>query len=271
MEKLFNCNKPIIGMVHLLPLPGSPKFDGDVEKVIQRALEDAKLLKGGGIDGIIVENAGDSPFLIGEDFDSAAIALMSVITKKIVEMTDLVIGVNCSSNAAVASFAVAKASGAKFIRSTAWANGYYATSGFVPAAAPKGSRYRNSIFAQDVKVLADVKVKNGSHWFLNDKSLSELCSDVKSLGADSVIVTGHTSGVMPEISEIKIMKESAGLPLLIGSGATTENVKQLLDLSDGIIIGSYFKRSGKMSEPVDAKRVKLFMDAVNEYKKGRED
>lgn len=258
-------------MVHLLPLPSSPKFVGDIDRITQRALTDARCLKEGGVDGILVENAGDTPFLIGEEFDSTAIAVMSIITKQIVDMTGLVVGVNCAANAAIASFAVAKASGAKFIRSTGWANGYYSTSGFTPAAAPKASRYRKSILAQDVKVFADVKVKNGSHWFLNDKTLSELCSDVDALGADCIIATGHTTGSMPNTSEMKIMKGSSNLPLLIGSGATAENIEQLLDISDGVIIGSYFKRGGKMSEPVDGERIKLFMDAVKTYRKGREE
>jgi len=62
MRELFNNNFPIIGVVHLLPLPGSPGFKGSLQEIIDRALSDAKALLEGGVDGIIMENFGDVPF-----------------------------------------------------------------------------------------------------------------------------------------------------------------------------------------------------------------
>ena len=256
-------------MVHLLPLPGSYGFDGDFSRVEKKACEDAMALKDGGIDAIIVENACDNPFLVGDDVDFATISAMSVLSRQVRELTGLPVGISCATNAVRADLAIARAAGAEFIRSTGWVNGYFSCGGFAQPAAAKSLRYRESIKGSDIAIMADVQVKNGSHFFLSDKTLPEQCNDAKSAHADYVILTGNTSGVAPDFEEIKRIKQSVEIPLIIGSGATLDNITEFLDDSDGVIIGSYFKDHGRMSDPILEEKVCGFMDIVRKYRSSR--
>ena len=43
--------KPVVGVVHALPLPGSPGWDGSMARVLGRALADASVMVEGGLDG----------------------------------------------------------------------------------------------------------------------------------------------------------------------------------------------------------------------------
>ena len=58
IKELYGTDKPIIAMLHLLPMPGDPNYDpaGGVEKVIERARRDLHALQNGGVDAILVCN-----------------------------------------------------------------------------------------------------------------------------------------------------------------------------------------------------------------------
>ncbi len=258
--------KPIIGMVHLLPLPSSPFFKGSIEEIYDRALQDAYALKNGGIDALIVENGNDGPAQIEENVDLAVISSMSVICKKIVEAVDIPVGVNVVANATDADLAICKASGARFIRATSWANGYFSKTGFVLPTSAKTLRYQKSIAANDVTIMADVQVKNGSHLFISDKTILEQVNDLRSCGADYVIITGNSTGVEPDFEQLVEIKNKCKIPVIIGSGANTDNIARFLDYCDGVIIGTYFKEHRLMNEPVIEEKVKEFMDVVNDIR-----
>jgi membrane complex biogenesis BtpA family protein len=262
-QKIFGTHKPIIGMVHLHPLPGSPKYDHStgMEAIIETALEDTKQLVQGGIDGIQIENQWDRPFLKADEIGFETIAaIAAVISRLRVEYT-IPMGVNIHLNGVCQAIAVAIATGCRWIRAFELANAYISNAGIIEAAGPKALRYRAYMRAEDnVMIFGDFHVKHGSHQIIADRSLQEQAEDVQTALGDAVIVTGLKTGSPPDRQDIELIRGSVELPILIGSGLSLNNMEDLLPMIDGAIIGSYFKKDGKLSNPVDADRVSRFME-----------
>ncbi len=263
LEVIFDKNQVIIGVVHCLPLPGSPKYGGESPaEICQRAIEDAKKYEKAGVDGLIVENHGDIPFLKPDEIGPETSAMMTLITSEIKKEVKLPTGLNILANAARQSLAVAKATDSRFIRVNEWVNAYIANEGFIEGKAADILRYQSWIKADDVKIFADVHVKHGSHAIVSDRSIPELTRDAEFFGADGVIVTGYRTGDAPNKEEIIEIKESTQLPVLIGSGASLENIEDLLKYANGVIVASSLKEKGVWWNPVDYDRAQSFMEKV---------
>lgn len=267
LTSLTNINKPIIGMIHALPTAGSPKgYVCNIDELYEHGIREAKTLMDGGVDALLIENAGDIPFLKPEKIGLETIALMSVLGSKIVKEVNIPVGFNIVANAALASLACAKASGAQFVRVNQWANAYIANEGFVEGAAADALRYRNQIDAKDVLIFADVHVKHGSHSIVSDRSVAEQARDVAFFNADVVIATGTRTGHQTSVEEIQEIKKGSNLPTIVGSGLTAENAKEILTVADGAIVGVSLKDSGNMSGNTDINKVKHLMDIVGKLR-----
>ncbi|WP_019123361.1 BtpA/SgcQ family protein [Brevibacillus massiliensis] len=263
LTEIFQVKKPIIGMVHLKPLPGSPRYKGEsINEIIEFALEDVRRLEAGGVDGLQIENAWDLPFPKPEDFGFETVAAMTAVGVEISKITKLPLGVNCLANAVIPAIAIAKASQAKWVRSNQWVNAYIANEGFVEGASAKAMRYKARLFGDDIKILADVHVKHGSHAIVADRSLAEQTRDNEFFDADVLIATGNRTGDETSLDEILGIKESTSLPVIIGSGMTEQNAAKILSVADGAIVGSFLKENGNWWEPVDVDKVKRFMEQV---------
>ena len=263
LQDLFSVVRPIIGMVHLLPLPGSPRYQGEpVTTIIDAALRDARAWQKGGAEGLMIENAGDLPFAKPDRIGHETVAAMTAVAVALVREVPLPIGVNCLANGVLPALAVAKASGARFVRSNQWVNAYVANEGFVEGAAPAAMRYRAWLRAYDIAIFADVHVKHGSHAVVGDRSLAEQTRDAIFFDADILIATGQRTGDATDIDEIRGIKGASTLPVIIGSGLTADNAPELLLLADGAIVGSWAKVDGVWWNPVDVERVRRLMDVV---------
>jgi membrane complex biogenesis BtpA family protein len=250
----------LIGVVHLLPLPGAPDHSGDgVERIYDRALADAQAYQDAGLDGLIVENHGDLPFAKPEDIGPETAAHMAVAADRIRRATALPIGVNVLANAALHALAVASAAGAQFIRINQWANAYVANEGLIEGAAARASRYRRQLGANGVRVFADAHVKHGAHAIVEDRPLAELVRDVEFFNADAVIATGQRTGHAADLDYIRAIKAAASLPTLVGSGVTPQNVESILEIVDGVIVATALKVEGCWWNPVDPRRAKQFV------------
>lgn len=263
INELFKVEKPVIGMVHLLPLPGDYAYENNLDYVVERALADALTLKEGGVHGYIIENAGSQPFHIMDEIEIAEIAIISRIAEILKVKTGLPFGINIASNGVKQALAVSKATGGTFVRATGWVNGYYSSSGFVAPCAPECMDYKKKINAEKIMVFADIKVKNGSHAFIQDKDILTLSKDAFAAYADAVILTGESTGIMPNQEELKLLYNALSGPVLIGSGTDINNLKDMLPYGDAFIIGTSFKEHRKMSEPVQLEKVKAFMKEWN--------
>lgn len=260
-RKAFKYQKPIIGMVHLQALPGAPGYTGNLQGIIDYALKDAEALAEGGVNAIMLENQFDLPYHLAGDIGPETAAILSVAAYKIVQsFPETPLGVNVHLNGAVDALAVAKASGAKFIRCFNLMNGYISNSGYVGAIAPQLMRYRKTIDAGDIMIFGDFNVKHGSHSITADRTLEEKAHDIQTAGAEAAILTGISTGIAPDVNSIKSVKGVISIPLIIGSGLCADNCQELWPLVDGAIIGSGFKKVGNLSAPVDKSLVKAFIE-----------
>lgn len=264
LEALFGRRRGVvIGVVHALPLPGSPEHDGQpIEAIYKRALVDAEAYAAAGMDGLIVENHGDIPFLKPGALGPETAAVMAVMTERVRQATGLVVGVNVLANAAIPALAVAKAAGAGFIRVNQWANAYVANEGLIEGPAAEAMRYRRNLAAENVRIFTDSHVKHGAHAITADRSLAELTRDLEWFGADVVIATGQRTGDAATGDELSGIREATSLPVLVGSGATAGNLARILSVADGVIVASSVKVGGVWWNPVEPRRAKAFMAAA---------
>jgi len=264
-REIFATGKPIIGMVHLRPLPGAPGYRSSegMKAIIEAAMDDAVRLIDGGVDGIQIENQGDWPFLPAQEVGPETVAAVSAVVTLIRARYDLPMGINIHLNGVCQALAIAVATECQWVRAFELANAYVSPSGFIDAAGPRALRYRSSLHAEGkVMIFGDYHVKHGSHQLVADKSPVELARDVEASLADAIIVTGRETGSAPDRAEIAAIREAVRIPLLIGSGLGLDTMDELLPLADGAIVGSAFKVDGELKNPVDIKLVKEFMRAA---------
>ena len=257
--------KALIGVIHCPPFPGSPRYKGQsMSEIYDICMRDAAAYLEGGMNGLIVENHGDIPFLKPDDIGPETTGFLSVITDRIVNTFDCPVGINVLANAPIPALAAATASGADFIRVNEWANAYVANEGFMEGRAGEALRYRAALQANHIKVFADSHVKHGSHSIVADRSIGELTRDLAFFDADAVIATGQRTGNSATMEEIDEIGSATSLPLLVGSGVTPENVQTILNRTDGVIVASSLKRDGDWWNEVELERVKGFVKAVGQ-------
>lgn len=267
LEEVFGVDKPIIGMVHLLPMPGAPAYGGwDVDYVIEHALRDAKALIEGGVDGLIVENMWDLPYFTGKDIPPEEVAAHAVAAREVIKAVNVPVGITVIHNGGRVALGIAKAAGAKFIRVCLYTGALvWDTGEFDRGNAAELMRLRKALHAEDVKLFADVYKKHAVMFPGIDPKIHAIWTDYYL--ADALIVTGRMTGMPPDVELIKTVKETAGdRPVLVGSGMTAENARDFLRYADGAIVGTYFKVKGVTQNPVDPERVRKLMAVVREVR-----
>jgi len=263
LDEIFGENRPIIiGVVHLKPLPGAPLYEGNFEDIIESALRDAQALEDGGVDGVIVENFGDRPFL-KRIRSPETVAAMAIIVKEVVRELSVPVGVNVLRNSAEEALAIAYVTGGKFIRANAYVETIVTDSGIIEPCAPRVLRNAR-ILGAEIGILADIHVKHARP--LVERSLEDTAMDAFERGlATAVVITGSRTGEPPSMEDLRKVKELGKGPVLIGSGLTPENTK-LLRYADGAIVGTYFKEKGILS-PVVKDKVKKLVNAAKSISK----
>lgn len=260
LKQIFKTPNPIIGVVHLQPLPTSPRWGGNLKAIIGRAEQEATALASGGANGIIVENFFDAPFA-KDRVDPAVVSAMTLIVERLTNLVTLPIGINVLRNDAHSAIAIASCTGAQFIRVNVL-NGIMATDqGLIEGQAHQLLRYRREL-GSDVKILADVLVKHGQP--LGSPNLRTVIQETIGRAlADAVILSGPTTGSPPNLEELELASiASAGIPVFIGSGASWENISTLMRAADGVIVSSSLKRNGRIDAPIDPIRVSQFVEAA---------
>jgi membrane complex biogenesis BtpA family protein len=261
-EKIFGTLNPIIGVVHLLPLPTSPRWGGDLRAVMERAEQEATALAAGGADGIIIENFFDAPFP-KDRVDPAVVSSMTLIVDRIMNLVMLPVGINVLRNDAQSALAIASCLNAAFIRVNVYTGIMATDQGLIEGKAHELLRYRREL-GKDIPIFADVLVKHARP--LGTPNLTNAVKDTLERGlADAVILSGWATGSPPNLEDLELaQKASCGTPVLIGSGASWENIGQLMPSADGVIVASSLKRHGQITEPVDPLRVAQFVEAARE-------
>ena len=267
LEELFKNRKPVVGVIHVGALPGTPASSLNVEGLTEVAVREAALYRDGGVDGLMVENMHDVPYLRGS-VGPEVVAALAVVARAVKAEAGLPVGVQILAGANVESVAVAHAAGLDYVRVEAYAFAHVADEGLIQSSAAELLRFRRKIGAERVRVWADVKKKHSSHAITADVSLGETCAAVEFMRGDAVIVSGSATGEAPRAADVREAKSHCRIPVLLGSGVTPENVAEFYDAADGFIVGSYFKEGGLWSNTVEAARVGRMMEAVLSLRAG---
>lgn len=254
MTSLFVYPKPVVGVIHVGALPGTPRGSKGVAELVREARDEARVYRECGVHGVIIENMHDIPYLKGE-VGPEIVAAMTAIGGEVKVECSLPVGIQILAGANIEAMAVAHAADLDFIRAEGYAYAHIADEGLIEASAAKLLRYRKMIGAERVQVWTDVKKKHSAHAITADVSLGQTAETVEFMGADCVIVTGSVTGEAPQVADVKEAKSHCHLPVFLGSGISESNIDQFYDEADGFIIGTYFKVDGLWSNTVDPARV----------------
>ena len=258
LSDLFAVDHPIIAGIPLLPLPGSPRYEGKLDRIVEIALEDAGALEAGGVDGLCIENMGDVPFP-KDQAPPETVASMGRVLGELRRHTSLPIGVNVLRNCARDALAVAAAFGGDFIRVNVLSEAFVTDQGIVEGTAADLMRTRRLTGAEQIAVFADVHVKHAVP--LLPRPIRESALDlVERAMADVLIVSGPRTGRPPSAEDLAAVRGVADV--LIGSGLTPDNTEALLAAAGGAIVGTWFRQDGDLGNRVDDERVRALMVAV---------
>ncbi|RWS19260.1 uncharacterized protein B4U80_00137 [Leptotrombidium deliense] len=218
-------------------------------------------------DGVIVENMHDIPYVCSRD---SGPEVLSVMTAVCVEVKKLLPNIACGVQILAAmnreALAVAFASGMQFIRSEAYVFSHVADEGLMNACCGPLLRYRKHIGAESILVFTDIKKKHCSHAITADVTIKQTAEAAKFFLADGVIVTGSQTAESPIMSDVDSVLQVSDMPVLIGSGITSDNLTQFLQRKvNALIIGSEFKRNGLWSNEIDEQRISRFVDLYNTH------
>ena len=269
LEQIFQTPHPVIGVVHLLPLPSSPRWGGNLKAVRERAEQEATALAAGGVDGIIIENFFDAPFAKNQ-VDPAVVSAMTLIVQRVMNLVMLPVGINVLRNDAKSAIAIASCVNAQFIRVNVLTGIMATDQGVIEGEAHELMRYRREL-GSAVGIFADVGVKHA--YPLGSPPLATAVQETVERGlADGIIISGSTTGDPPTLDDLETAASAAGgKPVFIGSGATWDNVPRLLGAADGVIVASSLKRNGHIHNPIDPIRVSQFVEAVRETENSQQE
>ena len=273
-NKIFSKIYPIIGVIHLKPLPGQIGFSA-MENLIKQIVSSVEEFQKGGVDGILIENESDKPHTM--TISKAQVAAMSVLAKEAVKKSEVPVGVTCLLLDWEANFAIAKATGARFIRLNVfvdtvmrevdtWTTINTDCRGMIRINPLEVKAYRKTLSAQDILLLADIHVKYMLMLEPN-KTIQESAKQAEIYGADAVIISGSRTGLPTKREDLIKAKEGGNLPVLIGSGLITQDVPKLLPYADGAIVGTAFEKK----KEIDYLSVKNFMGEVKRLREKQKD
>ncbi|NBB82643.1 MAG: BtpA/SgcQ family protein [Alphaproteobacteria bacterium] len=258
---LFGDDRPIVGVLHLRPLPGAPGYEGELDGVAESLMEDVRALVDGGVDALLLENFGDAPFY-PDRVPSEVTAHMTALATAVRIACDLPLGINVLRNDATSALAVAHAAGAQFIRVNVLCGVRVTDQGLIEGKAHELMRRRSLLNAHHIAVWADVDVKHSSP--LAAAPLGQEVHDLLHRGrADGLIVSGAGTGERVDLDHVQQVKAAAERrPVLVGSGVNAANIGACLEVADGAIVGTALKTDGAVTAPVDPARVAAVVQAA---------
>lgn len=264
LQQILGRERALVAMVHLQPLPGSPRASLSPREIARHAVEEARALADAGFDAILIENMHDAPYLAREVGDET-VAAFTRAACEVRAAVDLPLGVQVLAGANRAALSVALAAECSFIRAEGFVFAAIADEGLL-ATADAGPllRYRRALgpAAERIAVFCDIKKKHSSHAITGDTSLAEHAHAAEFFGADGVVVTGAATGVATPIADLSAARKACRLPVIAGSGATAASVREMLGHADAVIVGSDLKVDGLWSNPLDPARIASFVRAA---------
>lgn len=263
LSATFPDRKPLVAMIHVPALPGTPAYQNNWPAVLKKVQQEAELLANAGVDALLIENMHDTPYrarTVGPEIVSSMTAV-ALIVKNIAP--HLPCGIQILAGANQAALAVALAADLQFIRAEGFVFGHLADEGWMNSDAAELLRYRKNIGAEHLAVFTDIKKKHSAHAATADVDLVETAKAAQFFRADGVIVTGTATGSAAKPEDLAAVKKACpDLPLLVGSGITPDNIQQYLPFADAFIVGSALKKEGYWANEMDPQRVQRMVAAL---------
>ena len=248
----------LVGVIHLPPLPGSPRAALPMRQIVDGAMRDARALSDAGFSHVMIENFGDAPFFRGR----APAVTVSAMTACVLAVKDalpaLSLGVNVLRNDGESALEIALVTGADYIRVNVLAGARVTDQGIIQGESATLLRRRRELGADEIAIWADVDVKHSAP--LAPYPLDQEVKDVTLRAlAGAVLVTGEGTGHGVDVQKLSRVKKAAGaVPVLVASGATLDTLSLLSDHADGVIVGSALRADGRAGGPIDAARALAF-------------
>jgi membrane complex biogenesis BtpA family protein len=244
----------------LRPLPGSPRWQGDLEKVFAAAVADAEAYERGGANALFIENFGDVPFA-KTNVGPETVAAMAAAGRAVRASVKLPIGFNVLRNDSRAALALCAACNGTFIRVNVHTGAMLTDQGLIEGNAHDTLRYRQQLCPQ-TQIFADILVKHAVP--VGDLCIEDCARDTLERGlADALIISGVGTGMAAQLSDVQRVRDCCpSAKILLGSGVTLGNIRDFLPLANGFIVGTSLKRDGKISNPVDPRRVRALVSAI---------
>lgn len=248
----------LVGVVHLPPLPGSPRSSGSFREVVRRAAAEAEMLARSGFDGVMIENFGDAPFF-PDRVPEVTVAAMSACAVACREAApNVLLGINVLRNDARAALAIARICEANMVRINVHVSARVTDQGLVEGRAHETLRLRRELGLERVALLCDVDVKHSAP--LAGRPLSEEAHDLVLRGlADAVLVTGSGTGRGVAKDDLGTVRDALDVPVLVASGATIPALASLTR-AHGVVVGSALRKSGRAGDPVDEELAAVFAE-----------
>jgi membrane complex biogenesis BtpA family protein len=260
LRTLFGKHKAIIAGVHLLPLPGSPLYDrsSGMRAILRRAREDVMILTEHGVDALLFANEADTPYL--QELGPESVAAFTDAVGEAARDSPLPFGVNALLDP-VAGVAIAHATGGSFVRGY-FAGVYASDVGLMSTRGPQALRLRANLNAEHIQLFHNLVCAFGVP-FVPRPLGEEAHSVAVHANVDGFTLSGRAATFSPTRDQFnEVHSASPELPVVVGTGATTENIGSFLEVADGAIVVSSLRRDGSTLNPVDPLRVAAFMDAV---------
>lgn len=263
LDSLFERSQPIIGMIHIDALPGTPRNRLSPDEIVAQARAEAETYLKAGINGLMIENMHDLPYLnrqVGPEI-TAMMTRAALEIKAVVK--EMPVGIQILAGANRDALAVAQTANLQFIRAEGFVFAHVADEGLMDADAGPLLRYRKQIGAEAIRIFTDIKKKHSAHAITSDVDIVETAHAAAFCGSEGVILTGASTGVEADIAEIEAVKKASSLPVLVGSGVRIDNLQAYMNAADALIIGSWLKVEGNWANPVDYERAARLMEKAD--------
>jgi len=257
---IFSEPKSLIGMIHVQALPGTPQNHFSVREIAAQAVQEGKLLAAHGLQGILLENMHDVPYL-NRQVGPEVIATMTRVCAEVRAATDLPMGLQVLAGANQAALAVAQAADLQFIRAEGFVYGHMADEGLLQSDAGTLLRYRKQIGAEQIQIFTDIKKKHSSHALTADVSLEDTLEAAAFFLSDGAIITGTHTGQPVDDKALHQVYSTSTLPILVGSGVTPPGLARIIRSADAFIVGSFFKYQGDWQQAPDPGRIEQLVEA----------
>jgi uncharacterized protein len=260
LHRLFGVDKPIIAMLHLPAMPGRPRHDraAGMGHLVDTVGRDLEVLQRAGVDGFLFCNEADLPYQIG--VGPEAVAGMAAVIGQVRSTVTRPFGVNLVWDP-VASLAVARATGAAFVREV-FTGVYESDLGMMHPEFGGIATYREQIGAGSVALFSNITPEFAST--VGTRSVAERARSATYLGVDAILISGQITGTSTSLRELLEAKTAVPqMPVLANTGVREDTVDEILAIADGVFVGTSLKRDGMIWNSVDPERADRFMSAVH--------